>query len=120
MFGILFDVRRPPRSPASSVVMQLSLLSLQWQLLHALWSLLLEDGAGHFALGVELEFEDRATGILEARLGARVHGDFRVIPGLHEQPVSVAAEDCRKAGRRLVLADVTIEDSGRHRDSGEL
>src|SRR5688500_21233 len=96
----------------------IALPPLQRDALNTLRTLLLQNGTGHPSLGIELEIEEGSTGVLEARLRPGVEGCLRIVARLHEQPVPVAAEDRREAGRRYILTDVAIEDGDRQRDPG--
>src|SRR5688572_20447488 len=104
-----------PRHFALAIVV---LLPLQRGALRALRTLLLHDGTGDLALGVELELEERPSGVLEAGLRARVERGLRVAAWLHPQPVAVAAKGRSEPGRRRVLPDVAVEDGGRERHAG--
>src|SRR6185503_10417449 len=79
------------------------LLSRQRDLLNALRSLLLENRTGHVALGVELEFEEGAPRILEARLRPGEKWHLRVVARLHQESVPLTAEGRGESGRRRVL-----------------
>src|SRR5688572_13750348 len=95
-----------------------ALLPLQRGALRTLRTLLLHNGAGHLALAIELELEERPARVLEAGLCACVERGLRVAARLHPEPVAVAAEGRSEPGRRRVLPDVAVEDGGRERHAG--